>query len=154
MITQLDWPSALHVALNMRAEDFAEVMATRWSDSPYDFAADCMRLPGPKLAAFLPNGEPVAMGGVATHHPGCAQAWLVGTDKIGEMGVEIAHTCRKAIQALFSEGGVHRVQAHSAEFHKSAHRWLEAIGLREEARLPSYGKGGEDFLVFGITKGD
>ncbi len=153
MIATLDWPIALHVAQHMRADDFAEVMATRWNDSRYDFAADCMRLPGPKLAALL-DGEPVAMGGVATHHPGCGQAWLVGTEKIGALGLEIAHVCRRSIRALFAEGGVHRIQAYSAAFHEDAHRWLKAIGLREEARLSRYGKGGEDFLVFGITKGD
>lgn len=153
MIATLDWPSALHIATHMRASDRAEVMATRWNDSSHDFAAECMHLSGPKLAAMLPDGEPVAMGGVAPNHPGVGQAWMVGTDRIGEMGIQIAHTCRRAVRALFADGGLHRIQAHSIASHDWAHRWLRSIGFSEEARLPAYGKGGEDFLVFGITKG-
>jgi len=154
VIVQATWPNMLEVCLGMRADDRREVMATRWSDDPFDFAADCMRLPGTKLAALLPSGEAVAVGGVAVHQPGIGQAWMVGTERIGELGVEIAHASKKGIKALFERGGVHRIQAHSAAFHSDAHRWLKAIGLRKEATLPKYGKGGEDFFIFSAVKGD
>jgi len=61
MISQLTWPDALHVALNMREDDFAEVMATRWDEDAYSFAAECMRLPGVRLVARV-DGVPVCMG--------------------------------------------------------------------------------------------
>lgn len=152
MIVQATWPDVLAVSLAMREDDRREVMATRWGDDPHDFAADCMRTPGPKLAALV-DGIPVAIGGVATHHPGVGQAWMVGTSDIGRAGIEIAHACRKSIAALFAEGGLHRIQAHSAAFHTRAHRWLKSIGLREESRLPGYGKGGEEFIVFSVLRG-
>lgn len=154
MILPATWPHVLAVSLAMRDDDRREVNATRWAEDPYDFAADCMRTPGPKLAAIRQDGTPVAIGGVATHHPGVGQAWLVGTHNIGLCGIEIAHACRKSIAALFADGGLHRIQAHSAAFHTDAHRWLKAIGLREESRLPGYGKGGEEFVVFSILRGD
>lgn len=152
MIRAATWPDVLSVSLAMREDDRREVMATRWTDDPFDFAADCMRTPGPKLAALV-DGDPVAIGGVATHQPGVGQAWMVGTHDIGIAGIEIAHACRKSIDALFDSGGLHRIQAHSAAFHTQAHRWLKAIGLREESRLHGYGKGGEEFIVFSILKG-
>lgn len=153
MITQATWNDALHVALNMRADDLAEVMATRWSDDPFEFAADCMRLPGSRLVVRDDAGIPVCLGGAATWLPGVAQMWLVGTDDIGKQGVEVAHACQKVIEALFESGTVHRVQAFSAATHTRAHRWMESIGMHEESRMPKYGKNGEEFIIFAVTKG-
>jgi len=153
VITQATWPDAIYVARNMREDDRAEVMATRWSDDPYDFAADCMRLPGVRLVARSGDGVPVAIGGVANWQPGVGQAWLVGTADVGLIGSEIAKSCRKSIEALFDTGTIHRIQAFSAATHTRAHRWLKAIGLHEESRLPMYGKNGEEFIIFAVTKG-
>jgi len=152
VITQATWRDVLDVSLSMRADDLAEIMATRWNEDPFEFAAECMRLPGVRLVARH-EGVPVAVGGVATWQPGVGQAWMAGTESVGLAGVEIAHACRKSIAALFDTGTIHRIQAFSAATHKRAHRWLRAIGLREESRLPMYGKHGEEFIIFAVTKG-
>lgn len=154
MIKQATWPDVLEVALRMRADDRAEIMATRWDDDLYSFASDCMRLPGVKLAALDDSGVPVAIGGVASWQPGVGQAWMFGTEGIGRVGIEIANACRKSIKTLFQSGSIHRIQAFSAADHKRAHRWLNAIGLKEESRMPQYGKNGEEFITFAVTKGD
>ena len=152
MIAQATWPDVLEVSLKMRADDYAEVMATRWDDDPYSFAADCMRAPGVKLVARDDAGVPVAIGGVANWQPGVGQAWMVGAESIGKVGIEIAHACRTSIQALFDSGSIHRIQAFSAASHTRAHRWLRAIGLAEESRMPGYGKNGEEFIIFAVTR--
>lgn len=152
MITQATWPDVLHVALNMRDDDHAEVMATRWNDDPYDFAAECMRLPGAKVVVKDEFGIPVCIGGSANWIPGVAQMWLVGTDDISRHGIEVAHAARNIIQTLFDTGTIHRVQAFSSATHKRAHRWMTAIGMREESRLSRYGKNGEDFIIFSALK--
>ena len=152
MTTQATWRDVLDVSLSMRSDDLAEVMATRWNEDPFEFAAECMRAPGVRLVARH-EGVPVAVGGVATWQPGVGQAWMVGTEDVGLVGVEIAHACRKSIKALFETGTIHRIQAFSAATHKRAHRWLRAIGLHEESRLPMYGKNGEEFIIFAVTKG-
>lgn len=153
MIVHASWEHTLRVALNMRQDDYEEVMATRWNDSPFEFAADCMRLPGAKLAALDRSGAAVAIGGVALHQPGVGQAWMVGTDGIGAMGIEIAHVCRRVVRQLFLDGVIHRVQAHSIASHTRAHRWMRAIGMKEEAAVPAFGKRGESFIVFSMLKG-
>lgn len=154
MIAEATWQDVLHVALNMREEDRAEVMATSWTDSPFDFAADCMRAPGSRLAVRDRDGVPFCIGGVALHQPGVGQAWLVGTNDIGRHGVEVAHITKRLFRALFDDGVVHRIQAHSAANHTWAHKWLGLVGLKEESRLPKYGKAGEEFIVFSVLKGD
>ena len=153
MIVNLTWEYAMHVSRNMREVDFREVMANRRDDDRLAFAAECMRLPGPRLACLADDGEPVAIGGIAMHLPGVGQAWLIGTPRIGKQGVEMAHTCKGLIQRLFDDGVVHRVQAFSAGFHAQAHQWLKAIGFKEESRMPGYGKSREEFLTFSVVKG-
>ena len=154
MIASLNWTDAIYIVENMRRDDLEEVIATRWNDDAYGFAAECMNLPGVRLVAKTPDNIPVAMGGVATWNPGVGQAWMVGTESIGLIGTEIAHACRKSIKALFETGTIHRIQAFSAATHTQEHRWLKAIGLHEESRMAKYGKNGEEFIVFAVTKGD
>ena len=153
MITDLTWDRAAHVARNMRADDSREVLANSWDDSHQAFAAECMRLPGPKLACVMDDtGEPVAMGGVAVHLPGVGQAWFVGTDKISPYGLEVTRACKQIVDGLMTEHDIHRVQAFSAAFHTKAHQWLRSIGFVEESTLPAYGRNREDFLIFSILK--
>lgn len=152
MIANATWNDALHVALNMREEDRAEVMATSWTDCPFEFAVECMRTPGQTLAVRDENGVAVCIGGVALNQPGVGQAWLVGTPDIGRLGVEVAHLTKLVFATLMKDGIVHRIQAHSAATHVWAHRWLQLVGLKEESRLPKYGKGGEEFILFSMIK--
>jgi hypothetical protein len=150
VIVEATWEDALEVCLNMRGSDREEVMATRWSDSPYEFAADCMRAPGSRFTAIY-EGRPVMLGGVAMNQPGIGQAWMVGTDEIGKLGVEIAHAS-KAIFSRLLEGHVHRIQAYSIATHQWAHSWLRKIGFVEAASLKQFGKRGEDFVLFEMLK--
>lgn len=152
MIVSLDWQHAIHVSCNMRTSDFNEVMANRWNNNPHDFAAECMRLQGLKLACVGGDGIPVAIGGVTSHVPGVGQAWLVGTRDIGKYGLEIAHVCKEWTKRLFDDGTVHRIQAFSAATHTKAHQWLIGVGLKQEGTLKYYGKNKEDFLIFSIVK--
>ena len=153
MIVEITWDRAVFVSTHMRIDDFREVMANRWDESPYSFAADCMRLPGPKMCCVANDDTPVAIGGIAANIPGVGQAWLVGTDRIGSHGVEMAHACKTLISRLLNDGAMHRIQAFSAEFHSQAHQWLKAIGFSEESRMPRYGKSQENYRVFSIMRG-
>lgn len=150
MIVKASWPDILEVCLNLREDDFLEVMATRWTNDPYDFAADIARAPGGKFAV-IHNEKPVCILGVATSTPGVGQGWLVGTTEIGLAGVEVAKAAKKIISTLF-ENDVHRIQAYSASFHTQAHKWLELIGFKKESVMKSFGKDGTDFYCYAITK--
>ena len=58
--------------------------------------------------------------------------------------------------ALFQQNKLRHVlvRHEQAATHARAHAWLKAIGMREESRLPKYGKAGEEFIVFSVLKGD
>lgn len=150
MIVKAAWPDILEVCLNLRADDLAEVMATRWNNCPYELASDFAHYPGGKFAV-IHDDKPVCLFGVAPRSPGVGQGWLVGTDDIGRAGVEVAHACKKVIATLF-DTDVHRIQAYSAAFHTQAHEWLGMIGFERESTMKHYGKGGEDFYCYAICK--
>lgn len=150
MIVKATWPDILEVCLNLREDDLREVMLTRWTDSPYDLAADFARCPGGKFAV-IHNDKAVCVFGVTAALPGVGQGWLVGTDDIGKCGVEVARAAKKTIATLFNTG-VHRVQAYSADFHTQAHQWLELVGFKRESVMRSFGKDGSDFYCYTVTK--
>lgn len=149
------WEDMIEVSRNMRQDDWDEVMATRWDDSPYSFAADHMRLNGPKYVIRANDDSPVCVGGIAVHQPGVGQAWLVGTNRLFERRKEIWHVVKTVINHYMHKHDtpLHRIHAFSAYNHKMSHRWLEKIGFKQEAVMQSYGKHGEDFIVFSIVKG-
>lgn len=150
MIVKATWPDIIEVCLNLREDDLAEVMATRWTNDLYDLASDFAHTPGGKFAV-IHDDKPVCIFGVATRTPGVGQGWLVGTDDIGKAGVEVAHACRKVIRGLFN-ADVHRIQAYSASFHTHAHQWLELIGFKRESVMHKFGKDGSDFYCYAVTK--
>jgi RimJ/RimL family protein N-acetyltransferase len=150
MIVKATWPDILEVCLNLRKEDYDEVMLTRWTESEYDLASDFAHSPGGKFAVIY-NDKPVCIFGVSPRTPGVNQGWLVGTDEIGKAGVEVAHACKKVIKTAF-DNEVHRIHAYSSEFHHQAHEWLELIGFKRESTMKSFGKDGSDFYCYAVTK--
>ena len=152
MITDVTWDGMLYVAEHLRADDLAEVMATRFDDIPRCFAADHALIPGPKYLALAKDGTPVALGGIAMHQPGVGQAWLVGTPRINECALEIARAGKAGIARFMDTPGCHRLQAFSVATHTVAHRWLASLGMRPESTLPKFGKRGEDFILFSILR--
>lgn len=153
-IVRLTGDDALYVAQNMREVDEAEISATRWSYTPWEFAVDCTRLPGSSWAALV-DGEPVAIGGIAAHQPAIGQAWMVGTHNLPLAAVTLTRFCKDMTHRMLTEdSGINRIQAFSAGFHTEAHAWLKAVGLNAAQPLQKYGKGGEDFILFyGLRKG-
>lgn len=150
MIVQATHAHIVEVCQNLRADDRAEIMATRWTESIGDLIDHIDSSRGGKFAV-IHKGRAVCVFGVATATPGVGQGWLIGTDEIGLCGVEIAHACRKVIKTVFATG-THRIQAHSAAFHTQAHEWLELIGFHRESVLKKLGKNGEDFICFAVVR--
>lgn len=150
MIVKASFPDIIEVCINLREDDLAEVMSTRWNNDPFELAADLYRSPGGKFAV-IHDDNPVCILGVATSTPGVGQGWLVGTDQIGLAGVEVAKAAKRIIATLF-ENDVHRIQCYSASFHTQAHKWLELIGFQKESVMKSFGKDGTDFYCYAITK--
>ena len=147
MLVKASHQHIAHVCKNIRADDYRELSDTRWSMD--DLEQSVLSVPCEKFAVVHENA--VALMGVVPAWPGVGQAWLFGTDEIGTYGVEVAHSAKRIIKTLLNLE-LHRIHAYSAAFHTQAHQWLEMIGFRRESTLKQYGKTGEDFHVYAITR--
>lgn len=148
MIVKVEPAHILHVCQHLRADDLREISETRWSGD--DIAESLWQTPGGKFA-IIRDGSPVALLGVVPVWPGVGQAWLIATPEVGNYGVEVMRVSKRIIKTLL-DLEMHRIHAYSAAFHTQAHRWLEMTGFRRESTLKQYGKTGEDFYCYAITR--
>lgn len=150
MIVPLTLKHAQHIAANIARDDLAEIMETHWLDTLEGFAEKCAEVGG--FAALAADGEPVAMAGICPIYPHVATAWLVGTDRLPERRMEVSRAARKWVRMAMMEGGYHRIQAFADSRHVRTHPWLEAVGMRPEARLAKWGKSGVDFILYSVVR--
>ncbi|WPZ36704.1 hypothetical protein T8K17_11215 [Thalassobaculum sp. OXR-137] len=143
-----------HIARNMRADDRAEVHATRWDDDDDRLAAEVCAYPTKLRWVACHGDEPVAVIGAVNMWPGNFSVFMFATDNIQHIGLSLTRFAKyRMIPTLLDMGGW-RGEARSAAFHTEAHRWLEALGARRESTLANYGKNGEDFYNYVWTRPD
>ena len=75
-------------------------------------------------------------------------AWAFGTRDGPHAIAGITQWVRKNLVDDWLRQGVTRVEARSLAQHKSAHRWLKAIGAVEETMLQGLGRNEEEFILF------
>jgi hypothetical protein len=138
---------AMIVARNLREADRTEVLATFPTDDVEACVRACARASANPFTVFG-NDIPVVVGGFVQPWPGVAFSWMVATDAIDQVGVELHRAAVSAHREL-AEVGVRRFSCYSLASHAEAHRWLERLGYRREAAFEKYGKHGETFVAFG-----
>ena len=149
-IRQASLPELMALAPGLRDQDRAELAATSFSDQPSDWLtsfdpAACYQ------QGYFWHHELVAVCAAQQTHPGhyslgfvAALSWLAASKPIS---LHIRHQVKPQLVAL----GMRRATALSLASHSQAHRWMGFLGMRQEAELKSYGKNGEDFLIFGLN---
>ena len=142
MIVELTPRHAIEVAFNMRDIDRREVLSSCRSKTPLEFAKECLYHGG--FAVLDSTGKAVCVGGVAYQWEGVGNAWMVGTDAVYKHMIEVTRLGIK----LVNDKNLRRVQAWSAAFHTDSHKWLSRIGFVEAHKLKSWGRNGEDFILF------
>lgn len=147
-LVKLDLPHVLSVVRNLRATDQAEAFATRWDDDPDALAIEVVTSWGKLGWGATHEGRPVALFGATETWPGHWSCWLLATDEWPKVALSVTKFTKRRIMPHLVERGALRCEARSIDGHTKSHRWLEAIGCVQEARLRRYGRNGEDFLVF------
>lgn len=141
------------VCSNMRDECFRETTALSFANTKDDIAKDIINQNGESYTISNREGTPVLVGGTFYRNPGVATIWLIATNEISHRDWWVTTKfITGLIEVMFSEGGVHRVQAESIGWRSHAHKWLQRIGLDFEAKLKFYSPDGYDVLVFGKAK--
>lgn len=155
MILPLNAELVGRVAANMRAKDRAEIYATRFREDPAEVARDCLLISrlGFVGASARDGAAIVAIGG-AELWPGLWSLWMFATDRWPEVAAAATRTARRILRPALLAAGARRAECRSLASHRDAHRWLRALGARREARIPQFGKNGEDFVAYAWLRDD
>jgi hypothetical protein len=108
-----------------------------------------MLLAGPAWCARGHDGRLLACGGFAPVHPGHFYAWAHLADGKGHGLVPITRHAR----AWLAGGHYRRVTAYARADWVEACRWIDLLGFHAEGLLRAFGPDGEDYVVFGRTRG-
>lgn len=137
---------ALVVALGLRADDAAEIYATRWSDNPVELARSCVY--AGEFAWVAGLDSPIAVIGAQPVWPGVWNVFMFATDEFDKIAFPLTKFVRRTIIPSLREAGAHRAECRSAMSHTKAHRWLEALGATREGVMREYGSNKEDFALY------
>lgn len=147
--------NASWIAAHMRDIDREELHCQLHDPKPSIIAHTQLSL-SPRFAyQALIRGEPVMVYGMAEFQPGLGHLWAYGTRHMyGALKKVTEHINRDIHEEVFKDSSIHRVECRSISTHLSAHRWIETIGLKFITDLPCYGKNGEDFKLFALTRNE
>lgn len=142
-----------HVALHMRERDFLELSAVLPFRSRNELAEYFTEayLGRYSVQAVYAGDEPVAIMGALLPRPGVLSLLLFATPAVCAVHLSLTRFLKKNWLPRMAAVGVHRIDAISLVGYGRMHRWLKAIGLREEGRMTKFGREGQDFLMFAWT---
>lgn len=144
----------LYVAENMRESDREELAAVRWDDAdPNAIALDCEKSNIFTYIAYS-GDDPVAVVGAMGMGPGVMSVFMFATKRLPEIGLGITRWVRRQFVPFLEEAGVHRAECHTLATHEDSHKWLRLFGMIEEAAVPGFGKNGELFYRYAVTRID
>ena len=150
MIKDLCVRDASFIAANMRQADFEEIACLwkSWDTRALGVCAVETAVRG-KVWSVWYDGQPAAAFGfshASAFDPDHWQAWAFGTDRFRRCVPLITRHFNELRPTLERE--CRRLQVLTHKEHDIAHTWIEALGGRKEGLLRSYGRGGEDFLLY------
>jgi hypothetical protein len=139
-----------YVAERMRPHDAAERLALSHGNDPVACALGFLALP--HLAVTVWKGTPIAVIGVVFPHPGVASTIFFATDQFNHVALATTRFIRRKLFPILVSTGIHRLQVCSMDGPEGTHSWIEGFGARQEAFLYQYGRNGEDFRLFTLSK--
>ena len=141
-----------YVAARMRAHDRAERVALSHGDDPVLAAVQFLH--HPHLAVTVWKGTPIAVIGVVFPHPGVASTIFFATDQFRHVALATTRFIRRTLFPILLNTGIHRLQVCSMDDLADAksHDWIKRFGARQEAFLSEFGKNGEDFRLYTLSK--
>lgn len=144
------------VAANMRQDDVDEFLAVSTARDRNELAEVLLDRYGghPAAIVFRDGATPVGIGAGIEVRPNVITLMFFATDQFRAVAIDTARFVTRELFPRYRAAGVHRIEAVSIEGHTSAHRWIELVGLRREAILPGFGRGGETYHQFAWVRDD
>lgn len=135
------------VAQRVSARHRAEVLALTAIDEADLPDLLAQRFGEEGIAAYI-GSRPVAVGRVFTLRPNVATLAFITTDDFRRVAKGFTMFLRDRLFPSLRASGVHRIECLTMDEFVRAKRWITLLGLRQEAVLRGYGRGGEDFVQF------
>lgn len=138
-----------YIVANLRPEDRQEIecQVEYWDITTIALAA----MQGFAYVVEL-DGNPEAAFGACEQRSGLWIAWSWGSKRMPRCVPAITRFFHAVLGNQVSKAGAWRVEARPLAGNELAVRWLKRLGATERCALPSYGKNGEDFLLFDWTR--
>lgn len=153
MLNKPNLAQLLYIAERMTADEVRERACLGFGDFDYEATAlMCRSHRGPSHVFVDAAGLPYYVAGFSIINSGVAMAWSMSTDKCGKHVMEMTRISRAVIRSLMKDSGIHRVQMMCMATRSTARRWFEALGASHEATFKGYGRNGEDFVMYAITR--
>jgi hypothetical protein len=148
-ISEATADEAMRVAACMRERDAIEFFAVSGCPSiGHMKRAAAERAIATKALCASRDDIPVGIGGLVETRPGVASLLFFATDDFPKIAIELTRFISKELLPAGKDMGFHRIECVSHELHTDAHRWIKQLGLKEEAVLQGFGRGGETFILF------
>lgn len=138
------------VAELMRQRDIDEFLAVGFAENHEALIPQLVERygnGGDTYCAYL-GDDPVAIGAMALHRPGVLTAGLFATEDFPSVAPPFAKFIRSRLMPKYQAAGIHRIDAIASADNADGHRWMKALGMKEEAILRKFGRGGEDFVMY------
>jgi hypothetical protein len=140
-----------YVAANLCPADQAEISCQVEQYDPLGVAAAA--LSGYAFTVEAGGNPELAFGAARGRADGTLWiAWSWGTKRSWRALPDAIRFIQQHLQPMVYRDGALRVEARALASNERAHRFLERIGGRCDCALRSYGKGGEDFLLYSWTR--
>jgi hypothetical protein len=143
------------VALLMRQRDRDEFMPLTHFTEHHELVSSLTERFGehPDCFVVMSHDGPVAVGGMLLHRPNVATLLFFASDAFaGRVAADFTRFVKQRLFPGYVAKGVHRIECQSLEDYTSVHNWLEVLGLKREATMPGFGRGGETYIQFSWTK--
>lgn len=152
-------PSPEHVrsvAERMRASDAAEFMAVSFAEDRRQLADMLVQRYGDSADAyaFSLGDVPVAVGAMVEGRPNVITIMFFATDDFDRIALDLARFCKRRLFPRYRNAGAHRIECIAIDDQPANHRWIEMLGMKHEATLRGFGKGGETFRQFAWVADD
>lgn len=108
-----------------------------------------------KFCAIVDAGQDdtaLAVGGYVPLRQGVYRSYMLATNKAwAEYGRQVTVTVRRIMREMLKEHA-HRLETVALANRYDACKWYSSLGMRCEGTLAGYGVGGEDAVVYAITR--
>jgi hypothetical protein len=139
-----------YVASAMRLRDIEEFMPLTHFETHGELAVSLVERFGehPDVLSIGWENGPVAIAGMLLHRPNVGTLLFFATDDFPKIAPDFTRFVVQRWFPAYKARGVHRIECVSIDSYHEVHRWLSLFGLKREAVLKKFGRGGETYIQF------